>query len=420
MTGACVIVREDRPGDQRLVAYVTGRSAPDQESVRAHLGTVLPDYMVPSAVVRLDAFPLTPNGKLDRKALPAPVTDTTVGRAPRNPTEETLTRLFAEVLGVERVGVDSAFFDLGGTSLLAARLMSRIRDTLGHQAPIGTLFRAPTPAALAERLTGNDGTDTALEVLLPLRASGERVPLFVFHPAGGLSWCYSGLPPRLGAGQPVHGLQARGLQHDEPLPATMDEMAADYAAQMRTVQPHGPYRLLGWSVGGVVAHTVAVHLQRAGEQVDLLALMDAYPSDQWRELAGPTEADALNALLRMAGYEGDAGTLTRDGVLATLRNEGSALAALPERVLTAVLGVVTNNARLMRTHRHQIFDGDLLFFTAAAPRVEEWLTPLAWLPYLTGRLTEHPLDCLHPEMTQPRQLDRVAAVLTSRLDALGT
>ncbi|MEJ8632584.1 amino acid adenylation domain-containing protein [Streptomyces sp. MS2.AVA.5] len=420
VTGACVIVREDRSGDQRLVAYVTGRSAPDQESVRAHLGTVLPDYMVPSAVVRLDAFPLTPNGKLDRKALPAPVADTTVGRAPRNPTEEILTRLFAEVLGIERVGVDSAFFDLGGTSLLAARLMSRIRDTLGHHAPIGTLFRAPTPAALAERLTGNDGTDTALEVLLPLRASGERVPLFVFHPAGGLSWCYSGLLPRLGAGQPVHGLQARGLQHDEPLPATMDEMAADYAAQMRTVQPHGPYRLLGWSVGGVVAHTVAVHLQRAGEQVDLLALMDAYPSDQWRELAGPTEADALNALLRMAGYEGDAGTLTRDGVLATLRNEGSALAALPERVLTAVLGVVTNNARLMRTHRHQIFDGDLLFFTAAAPRVEEWLTPLAWLPYLTGRLTEHPLDCLHPEMTQPRQLDRVAAVLTSRLDALGT
>ncbi|MET7619110.1 amino acid adenylation domain-containing protein [Streptomyces sp. NPDC005408] len=422
VTGACVIVREDRPGDQRLVAYITGSGAvPDQETLRARLGTVLPEYMVPSAIVRLDDFPLSPNGKLDRKALPVPATDTkSDGRAPRNPTEETLTRLFAEVLGLERVGTDAAFFDLGGTSLLAARLMSRIRETLGFSAPIGTLFRAPTPAALAERLTDNSGPDTALEVLLPLRASGDHPPLFVFHPAGGISWCYSGLLPGLGSGRPVHGLQARGLMHDdETLPATMDDMAADYVAQIRTVQPHGPYRLLGWSVGGVIAHTVAVHLQQSGEQVDLLALMDAYPSDQWRDLAGPTEADALNALLRMAGFEGGDG-LTRDSVLATLLHEGSALAALPERVLTAVLGIVTNNARLMRTHRHQTFEGDLLFFTAAAPRAEDWLTPHAWRPYMTGRLDEHRLDCLHPEMTQPRQLDEIATVLMARLKELDT
>nr|APD71484.1 non-ribosomal peptide synthetase 5 [Streptomyces sp.] len=422
VTGACVTVREDRPGDQRLVAYITGSPAvPDQESLRAHLSTVLPEYMVPSAIVRLDDFPLSPNGKLDRRALPAPATDAkTDGRAPRNPTEETLTRLFAEVLGLERVGTEAAFFDLGGTSLLAARLMSRIRDTLGFSAPIGTLFRAPTPAALADRLTDNTGTDTALEVLLPLRASGEGLPLFVFHPAGGISWCYSGLLPRLGAGRPVHGLQARGLTRDgESLPATMDEMAADYAEQIRTVQPQGPYRLLGWSVGGVIAHTVAVHLQQTGERVDLLALMDAYPSDQWRDLAGPTEADALGALLRMAGFEGGDG-LTRDSVLATLRHEGSALAALPERVLNAVLGIVTNNARLMRTHRHHVFEGDLLFFTAGAPRAEDWLTPHAWRPYMTGRLDEHTLDCLHPEMTQPRQLDAIATVLTARLKELET
>ncbi|MFI1395999.1 amino acid adenylation domain-containing protein [Streptomyces sp. NPDC020681] len=421
VTGACVIVREDRPGDQRLVAYVRGSGAvPDQDFLRTRLGTVLPDYMVPAAIVRLDDFPLSPNGKLDRKALPAPATGAKAGgRAPRNPTEETLTRLFAEVLGLERVGTDAAFFDLGGTSLLAARLMSRIRDTLGLSAPLGTLFRAPTPAALADRLTDDSAPDTALEVLLPLRASGEGIPLFVFHPAGGISWCYSGLLRGLGPGRPVHGLQARGLADDgETLPGTMDEMAADYVAQIRAVQRHGPYRLLGWSVGGVIAHTVAVHLQQAGEQVDLLALMDAYPSDQWRDLAGPTEADALNALLRMAGFNGEG--LTRDSVLATLRREGSALAALPERVLTAVLGIVSNNARLMRTHEHQVFDGDLLFFTAAAPRAEDWLTPHAWRPYLTGRLDDHPLQCLHPEMTQPRQLDEIAAVLDARLKELDT
>ncbi|MFE5812844.1 amino acid adenylation domain-containing protein [Streptomyces sp. NPDC056479] len=417
VAAATVILREDRPGDQRLVAYVTG-SAPDPDDLRARLAAVLPDYMVPSAFVALDDFPLSPNGKLDRTALPAPATSAgTDGRAPRTPTEETLTRLFAEVLGLDRVGVDDAFFDLGGTSLLAARLMARIRDTLGTRTPLGTLFRAPTPAALADRLTDTGRQDTALDVLLPLRVSGGRTPLFVFHPAGGISWCYSGLLSRLGPDQPIHGLQARGLREGEELPATMDEMAADYADQLRSVQPHGPYRLLGWSVGGVIAHTVAVRLQQAGQSVELLALMDAYPSDQWRDLAGPTEADALNALLRMAGYEGGTG-LTRDEVLQVLRREGSALAALPERVLDAVIGIVTNNARLMRTQRHQAFEGDLLFFTAAAPRGEHWLTPRAWTPYATGTIDEHPLDCLHPEMTRPGPLDEIAATLAARLKEL--
>ncbi|MFE9097118.1 amino acid adenylation domain-containing protein [Streptomyces sp. NPDC007264] len=418
VTGAVVVLREDRPGDQRLVAYTTG-SAPAPDELRARLAAVLPDYMVPSAFVALDDFPLSPNGKLDRAALPAPATTGggDGGRVPRNVTEETLTRLFAEVLGVDRVGVEDGFFDLGGTSLLAARLMSRIRDTLGTATPLGTLFRAPTPAALADRLTDGGAGDTALDVLLPLRASGGRTPLFVFHPAGGISWCYSGLLSRLGPDQPIHGVQARGLREDEPLPATMDEMAADYAARLRTVRPHGPYRLLGWSVGGVIAHTVAVHLQQAGEAVELLALMDAYPSDQWRDLAGPTEADALNALLRMAGYEGGSG-LTRQGVLEVLRREGSALAALPERVLDAVVGIVINNARLMRTQRHQVFDGDLLFFTATAPRAEHWLTPRAWAPYVTGPVEEHPVECLHPEMTRPGPLDEIAAVLAARMKEL--
>ncbi|MFF0205651.1 amino acid adenylation domain-containing protein [Streptomyces sp. NPDC005017] len=445
---AVVLLREDRPGDQRLVAYVTGAGAaehpagtvsgaaehpagtvadaathstgtvPGADELRARLAATLPDYMVPSAFVTLDDLPLSANGKLDRAALPAPAAATaTEGRAPRTPTEETLTRLFAEVLGVERAGVDDGFFDLGGTSLLAARLMSRIRDTLGTTTPLGTLFRAPTPAALADRLTDGDAGDSALDVLLPLRATGTRTPLFVLHPAGGISWCYSGLLAPLGPDQPVHGLQARGLHADEPLPATMDEMAADYVARLREVQPEGPYRLLGWSVGGVVAHTVAVHLRQAGQAVELLALMDAYPSDQWRDLAGPTEADALGALLRMAGYEG--GTdLTREGVLAVLRREGSALAALPEHVVDAVIGIVTNNARLMRTQRHQVFDGDVLFFTAAAPRAEHWLTPSAWKPYLGGAIDEHQLDCTHPEMTRPGPIDEIAAVLATRLQDL--
>ncbi|GAA3486658.1 amino acid adenylation domain-containing protein [Streptomyces cremeus] len=419
-----VLVREDRPGDQRLVGYVTpaaGAARPDPEALRARLARGLPEHMVPGAILVLDDFPLSPNGKLDRKALPAPEFSGTAdgGRVPANHREETLTRLFAEVLGMPRVGVDDAFFDLGGTSLLAARLVARVRDALGAELTIGTLFQARTPASLAAQLdAGNTESDHALDTLLPLRASGDRPPLFAFHPAGGISWCYLGLLSRLDAQQPVYGLQARGLHGDgEQLPASMEEMAADYIEQIRTVRPHGPYRLIGWSVGGVLAHTVAVRLQEAGESVELLALLDAYPSDQWQDAAIPAEADALTALLRMAGYD-RTDELTREDVLATLHREGSALAGLPDATLSAVVDIVVNNARLMRAHRHRPFAGDALFFTAAAPREETWLTPDAWAPYLTGRLRNDDIDCLHPELTQPGPLDEVCAVLAARLKEL--
>ncbi|MFD3514610.1 amino acid adenylation domain-containing protein [Streptomyces sp. NPDC058657] len=420
-----VLVREDRPGDQRLVGYATPAAAgvsPDPEALRARLARTLPEHMVPGVIVVLDELPLSPNGKLDRRALPAPTFTGTAdsGRAPSGHREETLTRLFADVLGVARVGVDDAFFDLGGTSLLAAHLVARVRDALGAELTIGTLFQAQTPATLAARLdAGGHESDHALDLLLPLRATGDRTPLFAFHPAGGISWCYSGLLSRLDPGQPLYGLQARGLSGDEGsvLPTTMEEMAAEYIEAMRTVRPHGPYRLLGWSVGGVLAHTVAVQLQEAGEDVELLALLDAYPSDQWRDAAIPAETDALTALLRMAGYD-RTDELTREDVLATLHREGSALAGLPDRTLSAVVDIVVNNARLMRAHEHRPFAGDVLFFTAAAPRPEDWLTPDAWSPYIGGTLRNLDLDCLHPELTQPGPLDEICAVLAAHLKEL--
>jgi acyl-CoA synthetase (AMP-forming)/AMP-acid ligase II/acyl carrier protein len=152
---AAVIVREDRPGDQRLVAYVVGRAGAgvDVAALAVYVAGVLPDFMVPSAFVVLEALPLTVNGKLDRRALPEPDSQPEAGRAPRNPVEETLCGLFAELLGREQVGIDQSFFDLGGHSLLAMRLVSRVRAALGAELELGLLFEAPTVAELAERLT---------------------------------------------------------------------------------------------------------------------------------------------------------------------------------------------------------------------------------------------------------------------------
>ncbi|MFJ8822360.1 amino acid adenylation domain-containing protein [Streptomyces sp. NPDC102467] len=410
--GACALVRDDR-----LIGYVTGDA--DPAAIRAALARELPEHMVPSAIVPLPAFPLTPNGKLDRGALPAPVFagSGTAGR-PSGTREETLTRLFVDVLGVTRAGPDDAFFDLGGTSLLAVRLVARIREELGAELTIGSLFEAPTPAALATRIgSAAPVSGDALDVLLPLRPGGERPPLFAIHPAGGISWCYAGLTARLDRDQPVHGIQARGLTADGPLPATLWEQAADYVTRIRAIRPHGPYRLLGWSVGGILAHTVAVLLQEAGERVDFLALLDAFPAEQWRERPAPEEGDALTAVLRMAGFE--RGTeRTRDDVLATLRKAGSPLAGLTDATLSRIVDIVPNHARLMRAHTHRRYEGDVLFFTAAAPRPESWLTREAWRPHVSGDVTNHDLPCTHPELLRDDHVEVIAKALSVRLGEL--
>lgn len=313
------------------------------------------------------------------------------------------------------MGPDDAFFDLGGTSLLAVRLMAQVREQFGAELTIGSLFEAPTPAALSARLdTVQEAADDALGVVLPLRADGTRRPLFAIHPAGGIAWCYAGLSARLGPQQPVYGVQARGLVGDEPLPGTLEEEAADYAERIREVQPHGPYRLLGWSVGGVLAHAVAVLLQEAGQDVELLALLDAFPAEQWRSRPAPEEGDALTAVLRMAGFD-RTGERTREDVLATLRRAGSPLAGLSDRTLNRIVDIVPNHARMMREHRHRRYEGDLLFFTAAAPRAEDWLTREAWRPHVSGSIDNHDLDCTHPQLMRDRYLDDIAAHLTARL-----
>ncbi|MFD9323673.1 amino acid adenylation domain-containing protein [Streptomyces sp. NPDC060053] len=412
--GSCAVVVEDR-----LVGYVTGDA--DAVAVRAALARELPEHMVPAAVVVLESFPLSPSGKLDRRELPAPVFAGGTGGEGRRPAsgyEEVLTRLFAEVLDVGQVGPDDAFFDLGGTSLLAVRLVARVREECAAELTIGSLFEAPTPAALAGRIeAAGPAARDALDVVLPLRARGGRAPLFAIHPAGGLSWCYAGLAARLGPDQPVYGIQARGLSGDEPLPATLLDEAADYAERIREVRPQGPYRLLGWSVGGILAHAVAVLLQETGAEVELLALLDAFPAEQWRERPAPEEGDALTAVLRMAGFE-RTGERTREDVLATLRRAGSPLAGLADHTLSRIVDIVPNHARMMREHRHRVFEGDLLFFTAAAPRAEDWLTREAWRPHVSGVIVNHDLDCTHPRLMADRHLDEVAVHLTARLKEL--
>ncbi|MEU2250578.1 amino acid adenylation domain-containing protein [Streptomyces sp. NPDC019224] len=416
---AAVVAREDRPGDKRLVAYLVPapEGAPETAELSGRLRRELPDYMVPAAFVTLDALPLTANGKLDRAALPAPEYGAAdAGRGPRTPQEQLLCGLFAEVLGREQVGIDDGFFDLGGHSLLAARLASRVRETLGLELGLRLLFEAPTVAGLTERLAMNN-PDDALDVLLPLRSTGTGTPLFCVHPGGGISWSYSGLLNHVGPQHPVYALQARGLGRPEPLPSSYEEMAADYADHIQKVQPQGPYLLLGWSAGGLIAHALACELQARGERTALLAVLDAYPVKDVRfeDEPVPTVRDVLVGVLDVDPDELGDRDITYAEVAEVLNRRGSALAGLDERQVEVIVEIMINNAKLAVDFVPGTYDGDLLLFNSTIDRGQDDAGPEVWRPYIAGRIESHEITTRHDQMTQAGSLAQIGPVLAARI-----
>ncbi|WP_163996532.1 non-ribosomal peptide synthase/polyketide synthase [Pyxidicoccus caerfyrddinensis] len=296
---AVVVVREDNPGDKRLVGYVVPKATTASvASIRTFLQQKLPEHMVPSALVVLDALPLSPNGKVDRRALPAP---TQVGSdvahvAPRDSLELAVARVFEEVLGVPSVGIHDDFFTLGGHSLLAVRLMGLLRERTGRTLPLAALFQASTVEQLAALARREAAPWTPL---VPIQTGGDLPPFFCVHPVGGGVLTYAGLARELGPRQPFYGLEAQGLDGAEPPLESILEMAYFYIEAIRTVQPHGPYRLGGWSLGSVIAFEMARALRLRGEEVEVLALIEPSPTSYARgepvpdtsALAGLFEAD---------------------------------------------------------------------------------------------------------------------------------
>ena len=273
-----VVVREDKPCDKRLAAYVIrdGGIALTGEELRDQLRQKLPEYMVPSTVVFMEEFPLTPNGKVDRRALPAPEykreeADAFVG--PRNQTEARLAEIWERVLGVSPVSVTDNFFELGGHSLLGSRLFAQVETVFGRKLPLATLFSAPTIELLAKSL----GADQSAHWLVEIQSGGSKPPFFFVHARMG----YRLLAQELGPDQPVYVLPYDDM-FDKKLERPLEEIAGELVSRMRSFQPKGPYYLGGMCLAGRVAYAMAQELHAQGEEVALLALFDSpapgYPS----------------------------------------------------------------------------------------------------------------------------------------------
>jgi thioesterase domain-containing protein/acyl carrier protein len=234
--------------------------------------------MIPAAFVTLEALPLTVQGKLDRRSLPAPPGDRpgwSAGYvAPRDEHERIVADVWEKLLGVSPVGIADNFFELGGHSMLAVRMVAEIERRTGRRLPLASLFHQATVEHLARMLREPEVCPPETS-LVPLQPIGSGRPMFFIHPAGGTVFCYRLLAEHLGTDRPVYGIQAVGVDGGRAPQEVAEEMAAHYVAAVRSVQPHGPYFLGGWSLGGNLAFEMSRQLVEQGERVGLLALLDA-------------------------------------------------------------------------------------------------------------------------------------------------
>lgn len=276
---SAVSARPGADGDKRLVAYVVSDGVVDGTELRQFLRRILPEYMVPAMFVSLDGLPLNANGKVDRRALPDTTgkPDVQAPIEPRDELERQLVQIWQDILPVRSVGVGDSFFDLGGHSLLAVKMVARIDATLGVVLPLATLFEAPTIEGLA-RMIRQHIQPASGRLLVGIQPGGRQPPLFAMPGVGGSVLNYHALACLLGPDQPFYGLQSRGLDGKGRPLTRIEDIAAECLREIREIQPDGPYRLIGLCMGGIVAYEMAQQLRSAGQQVELLALVDSWPS----------------------------------------------------------------------------------------------------------------------------------------------
>ncbi len=443
-----VIAREDIPGDKRLVAYIVlnQNSALTNSELRHYLLPKLPDYMVPSAFVFLGALPLTPNNKLDRLALPVPDASKQNTQAtkvaPRNNLEQRLTQIWEEVLGIQPISVKDNFFDLGGHSLAAISLFAQIENKFAKKLPLATLLQSGTVEALAETIQAlsthnqistseqNKSIDPWLS-LVKIKPNGSKPLLFCIHPLGGEILCYRDLAMHLGSDQPVYGLQPQGLNGKPPL-TKVEDMASHYIKEIQTIQPNGPYYLVGYSFGGILVFEMAQQLYRLDQEVGILVMIDTCrPGYSQRLPFAKRIALHLDNLLqlRLAYVKQNAEGWSRwckymlkhkyKHYLTSARHLVNVVHRLPEN--DKHLGIIDANVLALKEYSFQVYPGKLtLLRTDDKSRDEgvgrEYDPQFGWGELIVGGLDIHYIPGSHDSLLYEPHVQVVAEKLKVCLD----
>jgi amino acid adenylation domain-containing protein len=429
---AAVIAADPRgDGDRQLIAYIVPRPGFDPAEARRELDSVMPTWMIPSWLVTIDELPRTCNGKLDEKRLPPPC-ELAARTARRRPlageAEKRLAAVWSELLETPVEDGEDDFFDMGGHSVLAVRLMSEVEKRFGIRLPLAELFNCPTVASMATLIERRE-TGPEWRPVVAVNASGSRVPLVCFHPVGGNVLCYRGLADALGAGQPVYMVQSYGLEEGQTLHPTVEAMTAAYLAAMRSIVPAGPVALAGWSFGGLLAWEAAAQLRRNGADVRAVAVLDgvAVP-DVVRELLQKDESEYLAALFGEMGMIDAAAlrSLTPDRRLDLILEHGRGGHFLPDGMdragMRRLLALFQNNGLAAVRYRPRRLEGKLLLVRPKAASKQAPGVPgdplNGWGPLPASGVTLRWMEGTHGQMLREPWLAELAGYLREWLDAV--
>jgi thioesterase domain-containing protein len=311
--------------------------------------------------------------------------------------------------------VDDSFFDLGGDSLSAMRLIAAINNRLNARLAVRTLFEAPSVRSLSQQL-GRHASEAEV-VPVEILKEGNGNPLFCIHPGSGMSWPYRTFGNYLDC--PIIGIQ-RILQSEEVEPDSIRDMAENYADRIQKVYPMGPYKLLGHSFGGVVAHELAIELQRRGCAVARLILLDALPIGEGSVDPTLVETNMLKEVLRFCRMdipETDE-PLTYEQVEELVRRQGAVELAEYKQLLDLIAQNLTSSVALHRTHEPAVFHGDVVIFSAWQDENDRSSSRLqSWRPYVVGDIAEYPVDCAHTDMLNPESVSLYGQHLKLSLEA---
>ncbi len=407
VTHACVInLAAATGGDARqLVGYLVSQSGLplDTSALQAQLRETLPPHMVPVVLLQLPQLPLSANGKLDRKALPLPELKTQAsGRAPKAGSEKIIAAAFASLLGCDVQDADADFFALGGHSLLAMKLAAQLSRQFARQVTPGQVMVASTVAKLATIIDGEEDSSRRMgfETILPLR-EGNGPTLFCFHPASGFAWQFSVLSRYLDPQWSIIGIQSPRPHGPMQTATNLDEVCEAHLATLLEQQPHGPYYLLGYSLGGTLAQGIAARLRARGEQVAFLGLLDTWPPEtqNWQE----KEANGLDPeVLAEINREREAFLAAQQGSTST-------------ELFTTIEGNYADAVRLLTTAHSVPFDGKATLFVAERTLQEGMSPERAWSPWI-AELDIYRQDCAHVDIISPGAFVKIGPIIRATLN----